>query len=61
MGWPATVAMGMGLNVRVRAHLLQCMVTCANDGTESKVADRTGPVKAILECISRTRCVPNNN
>ena len=43
VGWPATVAMGMGLNVRVRAHLLypvlQCTVSNANDSTESKVAD----------------------
>ena len=62
MRWPSTVAMGMRLNVRVRAHLLcpvlQCTVSNANDGTESMAADWTRPVKAILECILRTRCVP---
>ena len=61
---PVTVPMGMGLNIRVRAHLLlpalQCTVTNANDGTESILADRTGPVKVIVECISRTRFVPNH-
>ena len=34
---------------------------CYDTGTESIPADRTGPVKAILECILRTTFVPNHS